>query len=340
MNQPLYQKIYDDLLKKILSRSLLPNAQLPTEKELSAKYSVSRITSKRALTELEQQGYIYRVQGKGSFVKENLPKHKHKRILLSTPFTGKFIGSYIEGLEPVITASGYDLLVVSNDALKHRSCEGILQEFSGLIYYAENVEDNLDLLFELESENFPFAVLDKRFYELKAPAILSDNFSGGKAATAHLALKGHEKIAFIFGEPNHPQSVRQRYLGYLSALKEANLGFHSSLDDFAIGDGLIKLLTAEHITGLVCENDLTAIEMMRLIRRQGLSIPEDFSVVGFDDIQAAALVDPPLTTISQDFNSLGRLAGETLLDCIAGAETADESTLPVKLMERASVKHL
>ena len=88
-----------------------------------------------------------------------------------------------------------------------------MQEFDGMIYYAFATDQHLDLLFELSLKQFPVVVLDKKIYELPFPTVLSDNFQGGSLATAHLISKGHKKIAYLFGEQAHPQSVRQRVLG-------------------------------------------------------------------------------------------------------------------------------
>lgn len=102
MNQPLYQQIFHDLQQAIADGSLPVDSQVPTEKELSAKYQVSRITSKRALTELEQLGLIYRVRGKGSFVKattSDLNRNdviKNSRILFLLPFYLTFLSEILQ----------------------------------------------------------------------------------------------------------------------------------------------------------------------------------------------------------------------------------------------------
>lgn len=338
MNQPLYKKIYNDLLQLIQNKSLSPGTQLPTEKELSETYDVSRITSKRALTELESQGFIYRIQGKGSFVKAE-KKASHHRMLFSSPFKNQiFTGAYINGMEPLLTAAGYDLLMVSHDYLKNCSIVDICQDFDGLIYYADNIEDNLDLLFSLEANQFPLVILDKHFYELRVPTILSDNFIGGKIATEYLLKNGHRNIAYIFGSNTPPQSTRQRYLGYLEALNQQGITAHSTLEDSLLTPKMPAQMQKKQITALICENDLTAIEAIRLFRQAGFNVPRDFSVVGFDDIQAAALVDPPLTTVSQDFVKLGATAAEQALLLIGGKSVAEEFKLPVQLVKRQTVR--
>ncbi len=346
MNQPLYQTIFNDLQTAILTGELPVDSQLPTEKELSHTYKVSRITSKRALTELEQLGLIYRVRGKGSFVKSSAPEQmlpsptKTRRILFLLPYVADLsVGDFTKGLNPVMQDKQMDVVMTTHDFLQNKTAKELIHEFDGLIYYAFDTEQHLDLLFELSLKEFPVIILDKKIYELPFPTVLSDNFQGGVLATSHLIEQGHSKIAYLFGAQTHPQSVRQRYLGYLEALDKAGLAFHTSLDDkSATFDELLSYITKYEVTAFVCENDVVAIQTMNFLRQHDYHVPEDFSIIGFDDIQAAALVDPPLTTIAQDFEQLGKLAGEALITWLETNERPSDSKFPVSFIKRQSTK--
>lgn len=344
MNQPLYKTIFHDLLHKISNGELSSGDRLPTEKELSETYGVSRITSKRALTELEQAGLIYRVRGKGSFVQKESTAtpsvEPTRRLLFLLPFINDLsVGNFTEGLVPVLQNKGYEVLMTTSDFLLQKKAEDLQKEFDGLIYYATDTDQHLDLLFELSLVQYPVIILDKKIYELPYPTVFSDNRAGGQLATAYLAEQGHQRIAYIFGQNLHPQSVRQRYLGYIQAINQATLTFHTLLDDpEATIDHLLPYLQEHEITGLVCENDLVAIEAMRLIKQQQKNVPEDFSIVGFDNIQAASLIDTPLTTVAQDFLLLGQTAGECLIDWIETGQMPEDQKIPVQLIKRNSVK--
>ncbi|MBL1227157.1 GntR family transcriptional regulator [Enterococcus sp. BWR-S5] len=338
MKQPLYKIIYGDLQQMIESGKLAPDSKVPTEMELSEKYQVSRITSKRALTELENEGYIYREQGRGSFVKSReAATEKTGKILFVLPFANDLsLGNFTEGIYPVIQEQSFELLMTPSDYLEQRSAQMIMQEFDGLIYYAITTDAQLDLLFELAALDFPVVTLDKKLYDFSFPAVLSDNFQGGQLATRQLISNGHQKIGYIFGEAHHPQSVRQRYLGYVDGLKKDDLTFRTKLDDpDATIETAIAYIRTHQLTAAVCENDLVAIALMRQLKQAGFQLPQDFSVIGFDDIQAASLVDPPLTTIAQDFAELGRLAGEKIIALIQQTPTPDEK-VPVTLVLRQS----
>ncbi|EOH96578.1 hypothetical protein UAY_02946 [Enterococcus moraviensis ATCC BAA-383] len=342
MSKPLYKKIIDDLLQAIETGQLPENAQLPTEKELSSTYDVSRITSKRALTELENLGLIYRIQGKGSYVQKRKPrKKKVARILFLIPFVNdSSLGNFNAGLAPVTSEHHYEVIMSSAEFLINKQAADIIEDFDGMIYYAHNTDDFLDTLFELSIQQFPVIILDKKIHDLPYPTVQSDNFSGGAMATNYLVDQGHQRIAYIFGEPTLPQSVRQRYLGYIHATKKKNLSFHTALTDkqaFLSAD-TIDYLNQNAITGVVCENDLVAISLINQAKRTNIDIPTQLSVVGFDNIQASALIDPPLTTIAQDFKGMGKLAGTLLIEWIENLVIPVDQQVPVKQIIRNSTK--
>ena len=344
MNQPLYKKIYVDLEKAILAGTYPPGSQLPTEMELSKSYQVSRITSKRALTELEQAGFIFRIRGKGSFVKEEPEQiiKKANRILFLLPFTNDLsVGNFTDGLSSIMHKHQIDTMIADAEYLNQKTADDIIGEFDGLIYYVDKPESHLVLLAELALKNFPVILLDKKIYDLPFPAVISNNIEGGQEATTFLIKQGHRRIAYLFGQVLHAQSVRQRYLGYVRAIKEAGLSFLTSLDDKrATNLDLLEYVEEHQITALVCENDLTAITAMNLLKQSEFSIPENFSIVGFDDIQAASLVDPPLTTIAQNFEQIGETAGTYLIQWIEKNEIPTDIKIPVSLIKRQSTKEL
>lgn len=345
--QPLYQTILNDLKKQIETGQLRPTDQVPTEKELSERYKVSRITSKRALTELELAGLITRIRGKGSFVTDHPANASpagsaQKRILFLLPFSGNLaLGNFPAGLQPILQKNEYDVMMTNYAFLNTHDAKAIMQEFAGLIYYAPYNQQHLELLFNLSLKHFPVIVLDKEISDLSLPTIMSDNFSGGVIATQHLLDLGHTRIGYLFGETKHAQSTRQRYLGYLQALTENKVTFHTALTDpIAVTAHLTAYCAQNQFTALVCENDLVAIKAMQILKNAGCEVPENISVVGFDNIQAAGLVSPALTTISQDFKQIGELAGTQLIHWIETKQAPSSSKIPVQLILRKSTKEL
>ncbi len=344
MSLPLYQQISNDLKQKIIAKTFKSGDQLPTEKELSETYSVSRITAKRALTELEQLGLVSRTRGKGTFVQELNKNHTKllKRVLFIIPFEGMSFGDFTQGLVPALKVENTTVFITYASYLKENTAEDIKENFDGLIYYPMYTEDYLDILLELSLQNFPVVLLDKQIYDLGFPCVSSDNFNGGEQAAQALLALGHKRIAFVASnDTHHPQTTRNRYLGYVKVLKEQGIKFHTTLDDSLYTESsVLELIHNEKVTGLICENDLVALQTMKTLQDSHFSVPNDISIIGFDDIQAASLSNPPLTTIAQDFIGMGRIAGELLLDWIKSGQTPKDVKVPINLIKRKTTEEL
>lgn len=350
MTKPLYQIIIQELKEQITSGIFPVNSQLPTEKELAAQYQVSRITSKRALTDLENAGLVYRIRGKGSFVKRadliisqpEKVKISKKRILFILPFANDLsLGNFTEELLPLLEQKQFDLFLTSTEFINQKQAADIIDEFDGLIYYSSHLEAHLDFLFDLSLQDFPTVILDQKLHELPFPSVVSDNFSGGKQACQYLIEQGHTRIGYIFGDSTHAQTARQRYLGYLELIKKEKLAFYTIYADHdASIESLISYIQSNQLTALVCENDVTAILAIQRLHAQGWKIPEQISVVGFDNIQESNFIDPPLTTIAQNFKELGKKAGESLLYWITSQKKPNDVKVEVKLINKSSVAKL
>ncbi|MGY3703809.1 hypothetical protein BW731_03145 [Vagococcus martis] len=323
--QPLYKKIYQELKKDILTGVYLEETQVPTELELSEKYDVSRITSKRALMELETEGLIYRVRGKGSFVKkrqEVAQQEKNNTLLFVMPFAqNEGLGNYAEGILASLNASDYRLHMQSHDWLQTEDALYLSSDYAGVIYYPINMQESIDFLYQCHMQNIPVVLLDKQIEKIHYPCVVADNESGGSLASKELISKGYDEVIFVSGTGlTESSSVRDRYMGYLSAVYEASLiPQHIVKTPVQTMDQLFESVydvmchNKKESVGLVCENDIVAIRLMTYLKQQGMDIGEKIGIIGFDNIQATQLVDPPLTTIAQDFYRMGEVAGEVLL---------------------------
>ena len=346
--QPLYQQIYNELKTAILKGDLKEEDQLPTELELSEKHQVSRITSKRALVELENEGLIYRIRGKGSFVKayESAKTNQDKLdILFIMPFPhNNGFGDYAQGIMTTLEKTDYRLKVQPHQFLSTTEIKALVANYAGIIYYPTDNRSNLELLFSLHLHDIPTILLDKEFDSLPFTTVVSDNQAGGYEATTHLLKKGDSPIAFFSTQPiGEISSVRERYFGYLKALHEfgqqapCHLQVEQSeaSDDYLVR--VIASLNEKNIKGVVAENDILAIKLINQMKQLGYLIPQDFSVVGFDNIQAASLLDPSLTTIAQNFTEMGEIAANYLVKQLTKETKSIEKVIvPVKLIKRAS----
>lgn len=361
---PLYQQIANALRAKIESGELQSGDQLPTEAEISKTYNVSRITSKRALTELENEKLIYRIQGKGSFVSTLQPPRQAssgsgKDVLLILPFAhNPGLGDYEKGINEYLAGTDYTLNIQSNTIVGQRKLlqSALQSSHSGLIFYPVNSVSDLGILYQYHLSGYPVVTMDKCIQGIPFLSVVADNFNGGYQAARHLIENNHTRIAFLSSQKiEDSSSLQERYFGYLKALYEAGLanpGMHDLTEQGLAHDNpasqeyfvrLIESVIEQGITGIVAENDLMAIKIIQAAKERGLSIPDHFSIVGFDDIQLAGLIEPKLTTISQDFERMGYLAAESLIGLIEQqprVQVKENVVVPVRLIKRQTVKKL
>jgi LacI family transcriptional regulator len=173
--------------------------------------------------------------------------------------------------------------------------------------------------------------------------VMSDNVAGGELAVEHLVALGHRRIATIHG----PVSTRpglDRLRGYRQGLEAAGLAYRDeyvALGDFYVESGeraaAAMLALREPPTAIVAASDLMAVGALRAAAAAGLRVPEDLSIVGFDDIMLAGHLQPGLTTLRQNKAGLGAAAARAVLDRIAGrADPPPAVTLPVELVVRGT----
>lgn len=344
MTELLYKKIYHFIKEQIESGRLQIGDRLPTEKELSEQFSVSRITSKRALVELEQEGLITRSRGKGSFVAENQVTSPgvNKDLLLILPFASDYeLGDYAKGIMTSIAETGYRLMVQLASTVRLDT----LSDYAGIIYYPEDVNHSIDFLFYCDHHHIPLVLLDKSLDLFQFPAVVADNKGGAYQLTQHLIDQGCDQIWFVatesFGEVS---SVRDRYLGYLAAMAETSLpSSYFPKEKAETSDAYLNRLVTvlsemtDSKTGLVVENDWLAIQLIQKSIQAGLSIPDQVAIVGFDNSQASRLLHPKLSTAAQDFYQMGQEAARLLLQKIESPQKAVTSCqLPVQLFIRES----
>lgn len=169
-----------------------------------------------------------------------------------------------------------------------------------------------------------------------------DNFTGGYTATRHLLQLGRKRIAFLGDNSEHSPEFRERYLGYAKALEEAGVPLDPALqvaaetsEDSGYKAALQLQQRRAKFDGIFGASDLIAIGAMKAIEEAGLQIPQQVSVIGFDDVPMASYTHPPLTTIQQNTRLAGELLVENLLKLVEG-QTVESFLLPANLIVRGS----
>ena len=259
-----------------------------------------------------------------SAVARSLKVRETKTIgLLVTATNNPFFAEVMAGVEQYCQKNQYNLIIATTggdakrlqqnlQTLMHKQVDGLL-----LMCGDSRFQADIELAISL-----PLVVMDWWFTELNADKILENSALGGYLATKALIDAGHRKIGIITG--NLKKSVAQNRLqGYKNALSEAKIALNphwivESHFDFEGGVlGIQSLLTqSSRPTAVFCCSDTIAVGAYQAIQQQGLRIPQDLSIMGYDDIELARYLSPPLSTICQPKDELGKLAVETLLQRI------------------------
>jgi GntR family transcriptional regulator, arabinose operon transcriptional repressor len=362
----LYETIVDALKSRIRDGTYKSDDRLPTEMELASEYNVSRITSKRALEELKNQGLVYRIRGSGTFVSGEGASAQTVRqgsniVAIILPFdvsNGSFALS-VRGLSEVLESNGY-YLSVYNGVRDVKAVEILVSRLyndhiRGIIYYPLSDRDNFGIMNMLHLENYPIVTIDKYFESIPISYVVSDNEAGASKAVEYLIDLGHRRIGFVSDLLIESiTSIRNRYFGYCKTLKEHHLPYDPELvklgvtgNEFGrsyskeIYQPLVKEFVSLGATALFAINDLIASYLMRAAFELDIRVPGDISIIGFDDMDIAKHLQVPLTTVSQDFYSIGKVAGQIVCKSIqSGTITYTQKRLGVELVIRDSCRKI
>ncbi|QHW31196.1 GntR family transcriptional regulator [Paenibacillus rhizovicinus] len=359
---PKYAQLKKEILAWLDLGKLQPNDQMPSENEIAEQFGLSRQTVRQTLGELETEGRLYRMQGKGTFVAE--PRGSEQRaevqtIGLVTTYISDYIFPHIvRGAEAAIRARGYSLLLSStdNDKGKERESLSILtgQPLSGLIIEPTKSAEgnpNLDYFLALNNRRIPYVMINAKYPEISSPSLVIDDEAGGAAAAEYLLGLGHRRIAGFFKTDDQQGVLRLK--GFLRAHQSAGQALHP---DFVIAyrteekakkpaaaaEQLLGRPEEERPTAFVCYNDELALQLLEVVRKLGLSVPNDVSLVGFDDSPLATATEVKLTSLSHPKEEMGAAAAQMLFELIAsgGASVPASKIYKPELVVRASVRQL
>ncbi len=303
---------------------------------------VKESTRLKVLEAAETLGYVANLQAR------SLAGGKSRVIGLLVPqLDNGYINEICRGIDQELVKAGYDLMLYTTHHEKDKEAKYVKAITNGLT-------DGLLLLVPLvqasylamlRSQNYPYVLIDQGDITGESSIVDATNRQGAYDATRYLLELGHRRIGFIAGI-KEVNSTKERLEGFKAALQEYGL----LLDETLIAQGFFDAESAIQATNLLlgleprptaifASNDLSAFGAMEAIRKANLRIPEDISVIGFDDIPQASITYPKLTTVRQPLDQMGRVAVKLLLEQIQNPDLEPRRvTLATQLVVRDSVR--
>ncbi|QLE63168.1 Transcriptional repressor of arabinoside utilization operon GntR [Furfurilactobacillus rossiae] len=350
-----YQKVKDGLKEAILTGKYKVNDKLPTETELMAMYDVSHYTVRRAVGDLEGSHFIYRIQGGGMFVqdwhKDWSNDNDSKMIgVITTHIADYIFPDIISGIDRIISEAGYSLLISNthnNHEKERKSLINMLDtKVAGLIIEPTQSalrNPNMDLYQEIKDDQIPTLFINAKYPDLDFPSVTTDDKAAEERMLEYLFRMGHQSVLGVF-QVDDIQGVN-RMNGFVQAYQrhpefsyQSNLIMYQSGDDFERVMGRIRIYLEqdERPTAIACYNDRLAIQVMDYLRSNDYRVPEDVSVVGFDDYLMSQYMSPSLTTLNHEKERMGEDAGRMLIKLLNREDVQDINYEP-DLVRRNSV---
>ncbi|MFC2081719.1 LacI family DNA-binding transcriptional regulator [Candidatus Bipolaricaulota bacterium] len=324
-----------------------------TIKDIAKEIGVSASTVSRALSDsplvnAETKAAVLQVAQRLGYERNELARAlvmgASGAVGLVVPdITNPFFSDIARGVGEIADRVGYGLILCNTDGRMDRELSYVRlmrrKRVDGLLLCSTTID--APYLREVEQGKTPFILVSRLCSNPDLPYVITDDTQGSRLAVEHLIALGHQRIGFI-GGPENVQASRDRYLEYLAVLNEHDYTVVDAWHHFAAftqeagraaGQRLLSL--ADRPTAVFAANDVTALGVMEVAEGLGLRIPEDLSIVGYDDITYASLPRIQLTTIAQPAVEMGQIAADWLFSRI---ESGDVTTLQRVLNPRLVVR--
>ncbi|KLN33146.1 LacI family DNA-binding transcriptional regulator [Cellulosimicrobium cellulans] len=309
-------------------------------KVINGRYGVALETSRHVQEVIDQLGY------ESSIVARSLRSSRTNVIGILVAEFEPFSTELLKGISEAVDGTGYELLAYSG-GLRRDDRVGWEQRY--LSRLGGTLIDGAILVTPTvvaPGNSIPVVAVDPHRGPSGPPTVDSDNLAGARAATEHLLSLGHRRIGFLAGRPDL-ESARLREQGYREALADAGVPFDPDLvrvggyrPDLADSPAHELLSLPERPTAIFAANDLSAIRTMEVAAELGLRVPDDVSVVGFDNVPESALTNPPLTTVDQPIHRMGAEALRLIVDLVEGNTREPHVRLPTTLVVRGTTRPL
>lgn len=302
-------------------------------------------TQKRIKEAIDELGY------RPSPIARNMRKQESKYIaMLLEDMSNPFYTEVLNGAEFAAIKHGYNIVVLNinkEEEKKDYYFDLIYRRgFIGAIYCFTMNEEDEKLLINLKNKGVHFCLIENELFKDKYVCINTNNYSGGYEGAKFLIGKKHKKIAIVSADSFFDQ-MNARKAGFIDALNDNTLEYDPDLffyTDLSIDGGMKigeKILDKkDEFSAIFSFSDIISIGLMKYLRKNGIRVPQDVSILSFDDIEWSKIVEPPLTTIHQRKRKLGLEAVECILKSINGNDSQDSIILDTYIVERETVKDM
>lgn len=355
----IYEALAERIRRSIKEGEYASGQLIGSEYELARQESISRMTVRRASEMLVKEGLLERRPGKGLYVRDGVVRGV---MVEQGQRTVQMIAGNLEwepslqisrGANTAAKGHGVDVQLydahgdVSMDLAMLRRLPG--SAVSGALILSLHNSAFSEAVYQLKVSRFPFVLIDQSLQDLDVPSVTADNYAGGYMAGKSLVELGHRRIGFL-GDMV-ATTVRDRLAGLRDAISDAGLIFDRTMaldlqaEQDRLGDwsaSVAKCLgdlmaRPSPPTALFASCDAVARAMYRTLSQLGLRVPQDISIIGFDDDPLAEWLEPGLTTIRQPFAEMGRVAMEMLCQQMDKPNhPVARQVLPVQLITRGS----
>lgn len=360
---PLHVQLLNEIRRSILAGEWAPGSLVPSELTLQRELGISRSTVRQAFNAARNEGLIETVPGKGTFVSADPTRRNLPRLVgfVIPYFRSSFDTLLFRGAENALRGADYRVIFSTSDSSleeENRLLRQLQRErVAGFLLWPVMGEDPNRAALDLLRAREHVVLMDRPLPWVETDLVISDNFTGGYTATRHLISLGHRRIAFVCRQHLDLLPIAERLRGYRKAMEDSGLpvlepvlisATQEMTTEYALrsytessGEDIRQICaylnSPGRATALFASNDLTAIQVLRAAELNCARIPQDLSLVGFDDMDFSSHLTVPLTTIAQDPYKMGYEAARRLLARIEGeGGNPLQVVLPTHLVERAS----
>jgi GntR family transcriptional regulator of arabinose operon len=337
--QPKYKELKNYIKQNILDNIYKEQEAIPSENEFCKLFNTSRVTVRKAIDELVMEGYIYRVQGVGTFVQEKIQRNNHEnnnRVALifhdNNFLFSEFNSSIILGVEKVLQQGGLSLATyysMNNTDSQYDKINNSIQEgVKGIILCGCLENENDTRLKDFTNTDIPIVCIDRYFKSLPFDAVIGEDYKAGYKAGSMFIEKGYKNIGYYYPYSIESSVTQGRVNGLIAAMKDNNIKINNDLivkttnsnkttmyDYYEMSNNVRQyLMKNKDLEAVVAFNDITSLLFYKEASRLGIRIPEDIALISFGNFYIDSIFEVGLTSFDQHAEIIGQEAAKLIIN--------------------------